>query len=258
MYNFYRPRKTKSMRNLFFLVVLAFVSCKQNDIPLTAQQIIDKAIIANGSDNVNDSELIFNFRQHKYKATRKQGKFILERITTKEIKITHDFLSNDGFKRKVNNEPVQVIDSMAFKYSNSINSVHYFSVLPYGLNDAAVHKKLLEDVDIHGESYYKVEIRFSEEGGGKDFEDVFVYWIGKKDFKMDYLAYSYLTDEGGMRFRESKNERVVNGIRFLDYNNYKAKNASTKLENLDKAFINNELIKLSEINLENVKVKLLD
>ena len=92
MYNFYRPRKTKSMRNLFFLVVLAFVSCKQNDIPLTAQQIIDKAIIANGSDNVNDSELIFNFRQHKYKATRKQGKFILERITTKEIKITHDLL----------------------------------------------------------------------------------------------------------------------------------------------------------------------
>ena len=85
-----------------------------------------------------------------------------------------------------------------------------------------------------------------------------MYWIGKKDFKMDYLAYSYLTDGGGMRFRESKNERVINGVRFLDYNNYKAKNASTKLENLDKAFENNELIKLSEINLENVKVELLN
>ena len=75
---------------------------------------------------------------------------------------------------------------------------------------------------------------------------------------LDYLAYSYRVNGGGMRFREATNERVVNGVRFVDYNNYKAKNASTKLENLDKAFENSELKKLSEINLENVQVKLID
>ena len=143
---------------------------------------------------------------------------------------------------------------MAVRYSGSVNSVHYFSVLPFGLNDPAVKKKFLKEATVKGKQYYKIEVRFSEEGGGEDFDDVFIYWIGKEDFLLDYLAYSYRVNGGGMRFREATNKRIVNGIRFVDYNNYKAKNASTKLENLDKAFENSTLNKLSEINLENVTV----
>lgn len=246
------------MRTILFLMLIVFISCKPTPPNVSAQQIIDKSIVANGADRIGASKLKFDFRERTYVATRHNAKFVLERITTTDAIVTHDFLSNDGFKRQINDNPVQVVDSMGLKYSNSVNSVHYFSVLPYGLNDPAVHKKRLDDVVINGESYYKVEIRFSEDGGGKDFEDIFIYWIGKEDFKLDYLAYSYLTDGGGMRFRESKNERVVNGVRFLDYNNYKPTNASTKLENLDKAFENNGLKKLSEINLKKVKVDLLD
>jgi hypothetical protein len=61
-----------------------------------------------------------------------------------------------------------------------------------------------------------------------------------------------------MRFREVYNEHIVNGIRLVDYNNYKPTNALTKLLDLDKAFENNGLEKLSEINLKNIKVELLD
>jgi len=244
------------MRNFLFLVLIVFASCKQNNTTLTAQQIIDKAIIATGSDKVSNSIIEFDFRDKNYKANRNNGKFSLFRSFKEDSVLMVDEFSNTGFKRLENGIQSAVLDSMVFKYSNSINSVHYFSILPFGLNDPAVHKKLLENVVINGELYYKVEIRFSEDGGGKDFEDVFMYWIGKEDFKMDYLAYTYLTDGGGMRFRESKNERFVNGIRFVDYNNYKPKNTSTKLENLDKAFKNKELEKLSEINLKHVKVVL--
>ena len=158
----------------------------------------------------------------------------------------------------INGHLLKVPDSMAVKCTRFVNSVHYFSVLPYGLNDKAVRKKLLQETSIKETPYYKVQITFTEDGGGEDFEDVFIYWIDKTTFKIDYLAYSFHVDGGGMRFREATNERVVNGIRFVDYNNYKAKNASTKLENLDKAFENNGLNKLSEINLENVSVKILN
>ena len=246
------------MRIFLVLALLVFVSCNQKETPFTAQQIIDKSMIANGVEKVSNSKIEFDFRDIRYKANRKNGNFKLTRTFKKDSVLIEDELSNFGFKRFKNGQLSKTIDSMAVKYGNSVNSVHYFSVLPYGLNDEAVQKKLLKDATIKGKPYYKIQVGFSEDGGGEDFEDVFVYWIGKDDFKMDYLAYSYLTDGGGKRFRAPKNERIVNGIRFLDFNNYKPKNASTKLENLDKAFENNELTKLSEINLENVVVTLLD
>lgn len=247
------------MRKIIVLVLISFVACKQENTTLTAQQIIDKSIIASGADKVTNAQIDFGFRDKEYAAVRNNGLFKLFRsFEDEKLGMVSDAISNNGFDRTVNGHPLKVPDSMAVKYTSSVNSVHYFSVLPYGLNDKAVRKKLLPEVEINSKQYYKVEVSFSEEGGGEDFEDVFIYWIDKTSFKIDYLAYSFHVNGGGKRFREATNERFVNGIRFVDYNNYKAKNASTKLIHLDKAFVNNALIKLSEINLKNVKVELLD
>ena len=247
------------MRTLVMLIIIVFISsCKPEIKVLTAQEIIDKSIVASGADKVSTAAIDFDFRNRHYTAVRNKGKFSLIRITKNETTETKDILSNGGFERYRNDEFIIVPDSMATRYSGSVNSVHYFAVLPFGLNDAAVKKKLLKEATIKGKTYYKIEVRFSEDGGGEDFDDVFVYWINKQDFKIDYLAYSYHVNGGGKRFREATNERIINGIRFVDNNNYKAKNASTKLENLDKAFENSGLEKLSEINLKNVQVVLLD
>ncbi len=247
------------MRTLVMLIIIVFISsCKPEIKVLTAQEIIDKSIVASGADKVSTAAIDFDFRNRHYTAVRNKGKFSLIRITKNETTETKDILSNGGFERYRNDEFIIVPDSMATRYSGSVNSVHYFAVLPFGLNDAAVKKKLLKEATIKGKTYYKIEVRFSEDGGGEDFDDVFVYWINKQDFKIDYLAYSYHVNGGGKRFREATNERIINGIRFVDNHNYKAKNASTKLENLDKAFENSELEKLSEINLKNVHVALLD
>jgi hypothetical protein len=239
---------------LLFIFSIALISCKPEEKTLTAQQIIDKSIEISGASKVPNSTLFFNFRDKKYIAQRNQGEFKLRRISNMDSFITEDILTNTGFTRLVNAHPAEVADSMALKYSESINSVHYFSVLPHGLNDGAVQKKLLENATIKGKDYYKVQITFAQEGGGVDFDDVFIYWIGKKDFKIDYLAYTFHVNGGGKRFREVRKEQVVNGIRFVDYNNYKPKNINAELSTLDTAFENGELIKASEINLENIKV----
>ncbi len=247
------------MRTLVMLIVIVFISsCKPEIKVLTAQELIDKSIVAAGADKVSVTAIDFDFRNRHYTAVRNNGKFSLIRITKNETTETKDILSNDGFERYRNDAFIVVPDSMSTRYAGSVNSVHYFAVLPFGLNDAAVKKKLLKEATVKGKTYYKVEVSFSEDGGGEDFDDVFVYWINKQDFKIDYLAYSFHVNGGGKRFREATNERIINGIRFVDNTNYKAKNASTKLENLDKAFENSELEKLSEINLENVQVELLD
>ena len=245
------------MRYIILFVFISFAACKPNNSTLTAQQIIDKSIVVGGADKVSNAKITFTFRDKEYAAVRENGLFRLFRsFKDEKLGMVSDAISNSGFERHVNGHLFKVPDSMAVKYTSSVNSVHYFSVLPYGLNDAAVKKKLLPEVSINKTPYYKVQISFAEEGGGEDFEDVFIYWIHKESFKIEYLAYTFHVNGGGMRFREATNQRMVNGIRFVDYNNYKATNASTKLENLEKAFENNELKKLSEINLENVSVVL--
>jgi hypothetical protein len=242
------------MRYFTIVFLLLIISCQSQKIPLTAQQIIDKTIVSSGAYKVENSEITFKFRNKEYQAIRENGNFKLMR-TFDSIK---DILNNTGFERLIHDETVKIADSIAFNYSNSINSVHYFSVLPFGLNDKAVRKKLLPSSTIKEKEYHKIEITFSENGGGEDFEDVFVYWIGKKNFLIDYLAYSYHTNGGGKRFRVLKDQCSRNGIRFVDYQNFTPLNTKIKLLNLDIAFENNQVKKVSEIILEDIQVRILD
>lgn len=238
---------------ILLLSFILFISCQPQKKELTAQQIVDKSILASGTDKVSSSEITFEFRDKQYSAVRNNGKFKLIRAFD-SIK---DVLSNSGFERFINEKSIKVVDSMALKYSNSVNSVHYFSVLPYGLNDKAVRKKRLPSSMINGKEYYKIEITFSENGGGEDFEDVFIYWIGKEDYLIDYLAYSYHTNGGGKRFRVLKEECFKNGIRFVDYQNYKPNAENIKLFDIDKAYEKNNLKLVSEIILRNIEVSII-
>ena len=83
---------------------------------------------------------------------------------------------------------------------------------------------------------------------------MFIYWINKKSYEVEYLAYSFHVNGGGVRFRKAYNERDIEGVRFVDYENYKPKDNSTKLSELENLFRQNKLELLSKIELKNVKV----
>lgn len=242
------------MKYFYLFTLLILISCNPQKDKILAKDVIDKTIVYSGANKVINSKISFQFRDKKYNALRKRGSFILSR-SFDSIK---DVLSNDGFTRYINDKKVVLSDKNASSYANSVNSVHYFSVLPFGLQDNAVKKRLLPSSSIKGKKYFKIEITFSEEGGGEDHEDVFIYWIGKEDYLIDYLAYSYKTNGGGMRFRELKEQCIVNGVRFVDYHNYKPINKNIELIDIDKAYENNQLKKVSEIVLKDINVKLLD
>jgi uncharacterized protein DUF6503 len=245
------------MKLLSILIfTITIISCKQVETPLTAQAIIDEAIATSCNGNCDHATIDFTFRDRRYVSKRDGGNYQFERITTDSSGITHDILTNDGFQRYKNDTLIKVPDSMVTRYSNSINSVHYFAQLPYGLNAPAAKKELVGEAIIKGEPYFKIFVKFSKEGGGNDFEDEFVYWIHKENYTVDYLAYNYTTDEGGIRFREAYNVRVVNGIRFVDYNNFKPKSLDVALTELDDLFEKGELNFLSKIETESVGVVL--
>lgn len=92
--------------------------------------------------------------------------------------------------------------------------------------------------------------------GGKDFDDVFMYWIHKQNFTVDYFAYKYSVEGGGIRFREAYNARIIEGIRFVDYNNYKPESKDVSLEKLDSLFEKGALKLLSTIETEDITVTL--
>lgn len=244
--------KSYSIIVLFFILV----ACNQKE-PITANTIIDKAIQASCQGNCDYAELNFVFRKVNYKSIREGELFQYERNFVDSISKLRDVLSNKGFTRYINDSIQIVADTTAQKYAESLNSVHYFAQLPFGLNAPSAKKELLGEANIHGKEYYEIGVTFSEEGGGTDFEDKFVYWIDKKTFLVDYFAYSYAVNGGGIRFREAYNPRVVEGIRFVDYKNYKPASLETSLTDLDALFQQNNLELLSKIETEQVEVTLL-
>ena len=245
------------MKHILFILTISLiiVSCKK-EIKPDVQVIVDKTIEASGGEKYSNFELEFDFRNKHYRAVRNFGNYTYERQFMDSLNLIKDQLSNTGFKRYVNDELASVPDSMAVKYTSSVNSVHYFIQLPYGLNDVAVNKTYIDLVTIKSQKYHKLKVTFNQDGGGEDFEDVFIYWINAESYKTEYIAYSYAEDDGlGLRFREAYNERYINGLRFVDYKNYRPENTSTDLLNLDTLFEAGKLKLLSKIENENIIVK---
>jgi hypothetical protein len=244
------------MKYFYVILFVMLISCKEQETVLTAQDIIDKTIENAGGDRYESADITFTFRNIIYKSTRQNGEYSLQRILPDTLNTT-DIITNSGFTRIQKNEKVQLADTTAFKYFESVNSVHYFMQLPFGLNDPAVIKRLLEPVSIKGKEYHKIEVTFKEDGGGVDFQDIFLYWISKDDFTIDYLAYQFFTNDGGIRFRESFNPRVVEGIRFVDYKNYRPQSNAIDFYTIDELYEQGKLIQLSEIIKEKINVRLL-
>ena len=235
---------------------LLLTSCQEKKEEISAEDIINKTIENAGGDNYKKADISFEFRGDTYKSERNGGEFQLERIVEDSLGTTIDVINNTGFQRFRNDSLISVPDSMIVKYSGSVNSVHYFAHLPYGLNDRAVNKKLAGEAEIKGEPYYQLKITFQQDGGGADHHDEFLYWIHKENFTIDYLAYKFHVNEGGLRFREAFNPRMVEGIRFVDYRNYTLPDFNTDLSSLDELFEKGELKLLSTIENKNVEVKI--
>ena len=240
-------------RSFLILLLVVFWSCDDKKTEISAQQIVDKAIAVAGGELYDTSDISFTFRDRKYEVEIDSKKRILKRILITDTSKVVDIKSGNKFQRFINDTLVDLHDTLATSYGNSVNSVHYFAALPYGLNDPAVKKELLGEVSIKGKEYYKLKITFSQEGGGDDFDDTYLYWINKATWKPDYLAYEFHVNGGGMRFREAYNERYINGLRFVDYKNYKPKRKGSFMA-IDSLYSANELELLSEIKLNAIEV----
>ncbi len=235
--------------------MISLISCQEGKKELDPQAVVDLCIETHGGQLYENSVIEFDFRERHYLRSRKGGEFLFSREFEDSLGTIKDELTNNGLNRFLNDSLVKLSEKKASAFSRSVNSVIYFALLPYRLNDPAVNKSFLNDETILDQEYFKVKVSFNKEGGGEDHQDVFIYWINKNSFELDYLAYSYETDGGGVRFRASKNKRRVHGILFQDYDNYKEETKMPPLEGMASSFERAELKLLSSIELENIQVR---
>lgn len=250
---------------VFVLGALAVVSCSQAEKPddeaaakkSRAQEIIDQAIAAHGSEQLLHSTLEFDFRDYHYIMERNGGSYRYERLFTDTSgQRIHDVLTNESFTRTIDGEEAELTDKQANTFGNSVNSVIYFATLPLSLNDPAVQKEYLGEATIKEEPYHKIKVTFSQQGGGDDFQDEYIYWIHRDQYTMDYLAYNYETNGGGARFRQAYNVRQVEGVTFQDYYNLKPASGSLAVATFDSLFNVGAMEQVSVIETADVKLRI--
>lgn len=246
------------MKKLFWLIVFScvLISCKQEEDLSEADKIIMQAIEKAGGERYDKAVIDFQFRENFYTSRRKDGVFELTRLRKDSLGEIKDVLNNDGIRSFREDREVTMHDTISAAIAESVNAVHYFVQLPFGLQDEAVITELVGEDTIANKVYHEVKVTFEQQGGGVDHEDVYMYWIEKEDYTVDYLAYRFFVNDGGIRFRKAVNPRNVGGIRFVDYENYKTDELSTPLEQLDDLFQKGQLTKVSQIENDILKVEI--
>jgi len=217
-----------------------------------ADLILATAINAHGGKRYDNAHYEFIFRKNKYTFKNSKEGYEYTVRKTKDKITAFDKLTNNDFTRIINDEKVVLTEKQKNSFSGSLNSVIYFATLPYKLQDGAVNKTYKGTTTIKEKKYDVLQITFDEENGGKDHDDVFYYWINQETKVIDYLAYNYQVNNGGVRFRSAYNTRIVDGILFQDYVNFKAP-VGTPLSELPKMFEKDELKQLSLIETESVR-----
>lgn len=216
-----------------------------------ARKILKETIKAHGGVLYDKANYEFVFRDRTFRFRNNGTSYQYEAESTKDGNTIRDVLNNGKFTRFINDKPVKLSEKKEKSGIGSINSVIYFATLPHKLNDEAVNKYFVEETTIKGQKYNALKITFNQEGGGEDFEDEYRYWINQKTKKIDYLAYNYQVNGGGVRFRSAYNVRVIDGITFQDYVNYKAP-VGTPLKDLPVLYEKEQLKELSKIETQQI------
>ena len=251
------------MRTLLALcatVLLLAGGCQSPEPTPSAAAVIDSARAAHGAPVLDEAVVTFDFRGDDYRVRQNGEQFHYRRSYADSLgRPVTEGLTNEGIYRVVDGDTVSLSSSERDAVETTVNSVTYFALLPEPLGDSAVQPTYSGRDTIDGVPYHRVKVTFRQEGGGSDWEDVFMYWFRTDSYAMDYLAYAFgqgPDEEPGTRFRDAYNVRRVNGVRMADYRNYTVDTLSAdQMEEYPDLWARDAARLVSEIALDSVQVR---
>lgn len=218
----------------------------------TSELLFQSVLEKHGGSRYDSAHYRFVFRKVNYSFKNSGSDYNYAREFQKDGQNIKDRMGPDSFIREVDGSPIELSGEDILKYRSSLNSVIYFATLPHKLADASVKREIVGKDSVDGHSYFLMKVSFKKEGGGEDFDDEYMYWINSQSKTMDYFAYNYQVNGGGVRFRSFYNRRQVEGIIFQDYINYEAP-IGTALIDLAHLKEKGELTELSRILSEEIE-----
>lgn len=223
-----------------------------------AERIIQEAVKKHGGANYKEAAVNFRFRDKQYRTVIDEGRYRYTRQYKDSGGVQiQEVLTNDSVYRKVNGERAELDGETRQGIKGSLNAINYFFLLPYHLTDQQVSPTYIDSVQIEGEPYHKIRVTFDQAEQSNAHEDIYLYWFHTDHYTMDYLAYRFFVNGGGIRFRVANNVREKGGIRFQDYLNLAPKSDGADFMKIDSLYKEGELEKVSEINKDSIRVKAL-
>ncbi len=224
------------------------------------ERVVHDAVEAHGGARFHTVQFDFRFREEPFRVVYREGQFVFERTRPggwgdfpREARVV-DRMDNTGTTRTVHGTPVPLTEEARHDLETGLNSVVYFAFLPWRLQDPAVRLRDLGEVEVQGEPYRKIEVTFEVEGGGRDWEDRFIYWFHRETHLLDFLAYRYHTGEGGTRFRQATNRREVQGIVVQDWLNFTGDPDVDDVARYDELYQDGALRLVSVVDLVDLRV----
>ncbi len=130
----------------------------------------------------------------------------------------------------------------------------YFCFLPFRLNDPSVLKQSLGLVGWNGRRLHKVKVTFRA-GTSTDAGDQYMYWFDPETARLEYLAYSYDDNSGGLSFRRAVRHRRIGGLLFFDQENYGPDGPGLSVDAIDPAYVRDAMRHVSTVRLEGIRVR---
>lgn len=227
----------------------------------SAQAVVDSAIAAHGGEVLDRAVMTFDFRGDQYRIRQNGGRFHYRRTYTDSLgRAVREGITNDGLYRVVEGDTVELSSSEQSSVRTTVNSVRYFAMLPEPLEDPAVQPTYEGRDTLDGVPYHHIRVTFRKEGGGGDWQDVFMYWFRTDNYAMDYLSYAFglapSDTDTGTRFREAYNVRRINGVRVADYMNYTSDTLATDRMHLYPGLWTQDALELvSRVEIDSVRVQ---
>jgi len=248
---------------LLFLATLLLgpLGCTSGPPSPTGAAVIDSAQAAHGSSILSQARIQFQFRGDHYTLHHDDGRFRYRRAYVDSLgRAVTEVFASDTTSRVVEGTPVSLSPEEQTDVETTVNSVAYFALLPEPLGDPAVQPSYQGRDTIRGVPYHRVQVTFQQAGGGRDWQDVFLYWFRADTYAMDYLAYAYglgPDEETGTRFRSAYNVRRVGGVRFADYRNHTDTTLTPEQMDRYPALLEQDALRMvSRIELDSVRVRL--
>lgn len=227
--------------------------------PMTAQEIVDRAIAFHGGDLYESTETVLTI-------SSASGSFqVVSRMEGDRFDHTVTGATREGVERKIRStndrvelwldgQPQEVAADEEQRLRDVVNARVYFPFLPYRLNDPSVSKKDLGFEEWDGRRLRKIKVSFAS-GTSTSANDEYLYWFDPETGRLEQFAYSFSAGNGGLRLRKGFNYRRVGGILFMDSENWGLGGQGHEVEEVTPELAATKLEKISTVTLSDIEVE---